>query len=464
VGDVPTASVHCSIFAAPAEADSALFDAGHPGVSPQPVLTRPRLVAAIPALANSPMASSGQSSTLFGDPEDARYVYQVHRRKLSMIDAATWAVRWTTAVPVPRAFGASGQDDLIPRFFRGYTEIVAGGPSYYVDGPPPAAMPDQVVTAVDARGRLLQSCTIRPAVQNPVMLPHAGILLLPGRPSRLGPGVTAYSTATGIRLWHAPGGLSVTTADTVYVNTSNPKPGVAAYDAVSGRRLWSDQPRGRALTAIAVINGIVYAQRSAATMNHMGAVLALRASDGRQLWHRPRTPPDGTDGPQIVGVDAGSVLFLPIPGDTDPEAGMARLINVINGRLLASASIYKIGRNDPWRTWQTWPAMLSDHHAIVVASDYDRAFTLTAARGYPSNVSAGVGEYPAAVARNVAYFISGESCPSDSTEVTALDLRTGKLLWTVELPHADVSHAASLLAYDNGFAVRLSDGRLLRYR
>jgi outer membrane protein assembly factor BamB len=278
---------------------------------------------------------------------------------------------------------------------------------------------------------------------------------------QLNPGVTAYSTATGARLWHAPGYLAVTSADAVYISTATPRPDVAAYDAASGRRLWSEQPRGRALTAVAVINGIVYAQRPATTVNHLGAVLALRARDGRQLWHRRWTAADGLDGPQIVGVDAASVLFLPSPADTDPEAGIARLISVTSGRVLASVSIYKTGSNDPWRTW---PALLGAHHAIVAAGGYGQAFTLTPSHGYPSNVNTAVGGCLAAVARNVAYFISDGSCPSDSTLVTAVDLRTGRLLWTVRIARTDFSQAASLLAYDNGFTVRLSDGRLLRYQ
>jgi hypothetical protein len=51
--------------------------------------------------------------------------------------------------------------------------------------------------------------------------------------------------------------------------------------------------------------------------------------------------------------------------------------------------------------------------------------------------------------------------------VTAVDLRTGQSLWTVpvpQIPCTDLGQAASLLAYDNGFAVRTSTGRLLLYQ
>src|SRR5215472_6060455 len=78
----------------------------------------------------------------------------------------------------------------------------------------------------------------------------------------------------------APGDLSVTSADTVYVSTVAPRPGVAAYDAASGRRLWSDQLQGATLiTDLAVINGIVYAKQPDAHGRHV-EMIAIRARDG----------------------------------------------------------------------------------------------------------------------------------------------------------------------------------------
>lgn len=75
-----------------------------------------------------------------------------------------------------------------------------------MDDPPPTVLPDQVVTAVDTRGRVLQSCTIHPATRDPVLLPRAGIVLLPAL-GQLTSGLVAYSTVTGARLWQAPGDL-----------------------------------------------------------------------------------------------------------------------------------------------------------------------------------------------------------------------------------------------------------------
>jgi len=103
----PAVPVSCRTPAASAIADSAAFDAAHPGASPQPVLTMPHLVATRPVPAYSPGAPSDQAISLFADPDDARYVYRLGPHGLSLIDAATWAVRWTTAIPVPRSFGAS---------------------------------------------------------------------------------------------------------------------------------------------------------------------------------------------------------------------------------------------------------------------------------------------------------------------------------------------------------------------
>ena len=461
----PAVSVICRA-SAHAISDSAAFDAAHPGASPRPVLTMPHLVATRPAPVYSPGAPPDQVISLFADPDDARDVFRLGSHGLSLIDAARWAVRWTTAIPVPRSFGAAGLSDLTPRFFHGYTEIVAGSPPYSVDAVPTTGLPDQVVTAVDTRGKVLQSCTIRPAAQDPVLLPRAGIVLLPGDPGQLAPGLVAYSTATGARLWQAPGALSVTSADTVYVSTVAPQPGVAAYDAASGRRLWADQLQGVTLiTDLAVINGTVYAERPDATPDHIGDVIALRARDGRQLWQRPWTPADvGPEGPQIVGVDAATVLFLPPTANPHPALRVAQLISVTGGLLLSEVSIGSYGNNDPWRSW---PALLGQHHAIVVAQGSGPAFTLTTAPGYPSTVDSGVGGGPAAVASNVAYFLTAGSCPPDPPSVTAVDLRTGQSLWSVlvpQIPCTDLGQAASLLAYDNGFAVRTSTGQLLLYQ
>ena len=52
--------------------------------------------------------------------------------------------------------------------------------------------------------------------------------------------------------------------------------------------------------------------------------------------------------------------------------------------------------------------------------------------------------------------------PPDPPSVTALDLRTTQVLWSVlvpQIPCTDLVQAASLLAYDNGFAVRTSTGQ-----
>src|SRR3982074_1139306 len=175
-------------------------------------------------------------------------------------------------------------------------------PFYSADAVPTTGRPAQVVTAVDTRGRVLQSCTIRPAARDPVLLPRAGIVLLPGDPGQIAPGLVAYSTATGARLWQAPGDLSVTSADAVYVSTVAPRPGVAAYDAASGRRLWSDQLQGETLiTDLAVINGIVFAERPDATPDHVGDVIALRARDGPELWQRPWTPAGARHGRRANG-------------------------------------------------------------------------------------------------------------------------------------------------------------------
>jgi outer membrane protein assembly factor BamB len=95
------------------------------------------------------------------------------------------------------------------------------------------------------------------------------------------------------------------------------------------------------------------------------------------------------------------------------------------------------------------------------------AFTITAAREFPASVDANLGGGLAAVAGNVAYFMTAGSCPPDSPNVTAIDLRTGRLLWSVlvpQIPCTSPFQSAWLLPYDNGFAVRTTDGHLLLYR
>lgn len=352
----------------------------------------------------------------------------------------------------------------MPRFFRGYTEIIAGSPQYSVDGPPPAnQVVSQVVTAVDTRGRLLQSCTIRPAVRDPVLLPEAGVILLPGLAGRRRSGVVAYSTVTGARIWGTPAEFFVISADTVFVSIFTSHPGVAAYDAATGRRLWSDEFRGPP-GAIAAIRGRVYAVGGGASPDQSGELIALRARDGRQLWQLTKLADAELEGLQIVEVDAATVLALPPTGIPASPVVTAHLIRVTDGHLLASVLLSDNGSYNPWRSWS---ALFGPHRAVVVSQGSNQAFSFTRATSYPDSVTSRVGESLAAVARSVAYFTSACRVPADPPLVTAVDMRTGQSLWTVRIAQASCTGtdpAPQVIAYKEGFAVRTSDGQLVLYR
>jgi outer membrane protein assembly factor BamB len=391
---------------------------------------------------------------LFVDPGDARYMYQLGPQGLAKIDTATWQMQWATAIPLPR-FPGRNLSGLTPVFFHGYTQITAW--QYLATDGQSTPLADSVITAVSDGGQLLASCTIPPIVQNPVLLPRAGIVLLPS-----GRAVTAYSTASGARLWQVAAELSEVSADTVYVTTTGRGARVATYGASSGRRLWSQQLKGAGpVVALTVINGIVYAQQAPAAMSGPDTLTAIRTRDGTLLWHRLITLANGPYGLQIIAVDARTVLLLPSsfgPGET------AQLIDTRRGRLVTSA---RTNRYDPLY-WQSWPAVLDRHPAIVAdGANHAPAFIFTTARGYPATFGPRKGLSLAAVAQNVAYFISSSSCTPNGLEVTGVDIRNGRSLWSVPLPATlctNTAGAPELLPYENGFAVPTVDRHVLLYR
>jgi hypothetical protein len=393
-----------------------------------------------------------RGSRLYSDPGDPRYLYELGPQGLAKIDAATWEVRWARHIPLPQ-FPGKNLSGLIPLLFHGYTEILAFR-YLETDGGTPV-IPDQVITAVSDDGRVLASCTIPPAAENPVLLPRAGVLLLT---SRLG--VTAYTTSTGARLWQAATDMLQISADTVYATTAQRGDHVVAYDAASGRPLWSRRlADGAAAAALTVLNGVVYVQQASIPQFAADSLMAIRARDGTLLWRRRMLA--GCFDQQIIAVDADSVLLLSCsyPADT------AQIIDTRRGRVLAAA---QIGEHQPGR-WRAWPTVVDGHSAVVMASDVvgTAAFIIAAAH-YHATFGARTGLSFAAVAQNVAYFISPRSCPATGLKVTGVDIRDGRRLWSIRLPasicDSEDGAAPELVPYDNGFAIPTEGGHVLLYR
>src|SRR5215472_2136585 len=244
-GHAAAVSVRCR---SSAEARGIKDALAQPGLSPRPALTVPHL-AGTESLSRSQSAGLGQ---LYADAADPRYVYVVGPAGLAKIDTSTWQPRWATAIRVPRVPGSEGIHDWPPQFFRGYTQVAAG--RVVPGGEGVLAVANQVTAAVSDAGKILVSCTTSSAYSSAVLLPHAGILVLPGRPQ-----IAAYSTATGRLRWHAAAALYQVSGDSVYTSAAEHGGRVTAYDAASGRREWSvPVKRAAEVRTLTVADGIVY--------------------------------------------------------------------------------------------------------------------------------------------------------------------------------------------------------------
>jgi len=374
-------------------------------------------------------------------------MYEVGTLGLAKIDTAGWKVRWATRIPLPEAPGRY-LAGVQPQFFSGYVDVFSF--RYRSDFPIP--LTDAVITAVNDAGQVLVSCSIPPLAQNPVLLPHAGILLLPS-----GGSVAAYSAATGALRWKAAAEMSDIAGDTVYASTERRGGRVVAYDAASGRRLWSLRlATGAEPQALTVANGIVYltARLPSAADEY---ALAIRARDGTLLWQRSLA----SMSPQL-SLDAGGFL-LALPNND--RYGTAQLIQARTGRLVASA---RTGTHQPLY-WRSWSSMVGGAPVVVATGDNDGtpAFIVTSAHGYPATVAGAYGLSLAAVAQNVAYFISPQPCPPQHLKVTGVDIRSGRTLWSVRLPSTlcnDQQGSPALIPYDGGFAIPTDNGQVLLYR
>jgi PQQ-like domain len=420
--------------------------------SPRPALTAPHLVRT-ESLSSSQLAGSGQ---LYADAANPRSVYEVGPAGLAKIDAATWQERWATAIRVPKVLGSYGIHYWPPQFFRGYTQVAA---SRVVPGGEGAlAVANQVTAAVSDAGKILMSCTTSSASPSAVLLPHAGILVLPG-----GSQIVAYSTATGRLRWHAAAALYQVSGDSVYTSAAEQGGRVTAYDAASGRREWSvSVKRAAEVRTLTVADGIVYVTFYGFPET---GLLAVRAGDGVQLWRRA-VP--SFSGPPVVGATKdGSLLLLGSAFADQLDAAnastaTAQLVDGRTGRLVASGH----PRRYYGDSWQTWSAGLGRPVVAAAAgSPFAGAFILTPERGYPAGTAANNHPILAAVAHNVAYMITSQ-CTSQSVapltsggvKVVAADIRSGRRLWSVRLPpEIQCGIVPPLVPYDNGFAIMTLD-------
>jgi len=406
---------------------------------------------------------------LYADPADPSYVYEVGPVGLTKIDTATWRARWVTAVPVPRVPGSDGIHDWPPQFFRGYSQVAAGRT---MPGTEVLAVANQVTAAVSDAGQVLVSCTTSSAYPSAVLLPHAGILLLPGRPQ-----IAAYSTATGSLRWHEPAALYQVSGDRVYTSAAEHGGRVTAYDARSGRRIWSvPVKRSAEVQTLKVADGIVYVveELTVSGLPDGSTLLAIRGSDGVQLWQRP--VPSFSGPPVVEAATDGSMLVLGSAYADRADAPnasttTAQLVNSRTGRLVASGHQGGYYADN----WQTWSARLA--RPVVAAArgvPFVGAFILTPDRGYPAATAASSQLILAAVAQDVAYIISPQCAsqsvpplPSRKVTVRAVDIRNGRTLWSLRLPAAiHCGVIPPLVPYDDGFAIMTLDNHnhVLLYR
>jgi outer membrane protein assembly factor BamB len=422
----------------------------------------------VPHLAGAKSLSSSQSAgpgQLYADAADPRYVYVVGPDGLAKIDAATWQARWATTIRVPGVPGGYGIHYWAPQFFRGYTQVAAG--RMVPGGEGVLALANQVTAAVSDTGKILVSCTTSSASSAAVLLPHAGILVLPG-----GSQVAAYSTATGTLRWHAAAALYQVSGDSVYTSAAEHGGRVTAYDAASGRREWSvPVKRAAQVRTLTVADGIVYVTFYGFPET---GLLAIRAGDGVQLWRR-RVP--SFSGPPVVeAAEDGSLLLLGSAYAArslalNASTATAQLVDGRTGRLVASGH----PRGYYGDSWQMWSARLGRPVVAAAAGiPFAGAFILTPERGYPAGTAANRQLILAAVAHNVAYMIASQ-CASQSVppltsgdvKVIAVDIRSGRRLWSVRLPPAiQCSIVPPLVPYDDGFAIMTLDdhNHVLLYR
>jgi outer membrane protein assembly factor BamB len=458
-GSLGAVSVKCRSTAAARGVNDAITE---PAPSPPPALTAPHLVGT-ESLSGSQSAGPSQ---LYPDPADPRSVYEVGPAGLSKIDTATWQARWTTTIRVPQVSGSNGIYDWRPQLFRGYTQVAAGRRLPASGGAAALTLANQVTAAVSDAGKVLVSCTTSPVYSPAVLLPHAGILLLPGSSQ-----MAAYSTTTGKLRWHAAATLYQVSGDTVYTSAADQGGRVAAYDALSGRRMWSvPVSRTGAVQTLTVADGIVY-------VNFYGfpvsVLLAVRARDGVLLWRRP--VPSYSEPPVVEAATDGSLLVLgsAYAGNASAPMASTTTAQLVDGRrtggLVASGhpgGYYAAG-------WQSWSARLG--HPVVAAagqSPFAGDYILTPKRGYPAGTAANSQLILAAVAQNVAYIISSQcsnqsvpSPPSRNVAVAGLDIRNGRTLWSVRLPPAIQCDAVPpLVPFDGGFAIVTLDNHVLLYR
>lgn len=211
-----------------------------------------------------------------------------------------------------------------------------------------------------------------------------------------------------------------------------------ALDAASGDELWS-RPGGN-YGSPAAEGGVVYAAQ--------GEVFALDAATGDQLWSY------GAPGDQFGGSPALlSGLLYVISTDTDAPGGRIVALDATTGALLWGRSL----------RGETWGAPAVADGAVVVPTGSGRVYSLDASTGEPQWVFRAPGYMvlsPAVVGDRV--FIGGSE-----ERLYALDASTGDLVWRSPRFGARTAPAVADgivvegTGYGNVEALRASNGTLV---
>ncbi len=269
---------------------------------------------------------------------------------------------------------------------------------------------------------------------------------------------------------------------------------VHAFDAGSGRQLWSvrvdDHKVGRITGSPALFDGVLYVPLSASEESQgnvaaygcctfIGTVVALRASDGGQLWkqailgERPHPTRKNAAGTQMYGPAGGAIWSAPTidpkrgqlyvaSGDSytevdhptsdaviamDLKTGKIRWVNQVlaNDNFMSGTINGPLGQRGPDYDFGSSPQLVSladgksllvtgNKSSIVYAMDPDTGKTVWQSAKLGSGGASGGVEWGSATDGRIFYAPLADFPGRGRPGLAALSLPDGKVLWQIDAP------------------------------
>jgi outer membrane protein assembly factor BamB len=263
-------------------------------------------------------------------------------------------------------------------------------------------------------------------------------------------GVRAYSVISGDLLWRVPPGTYLPRSLIVGKNiTYVPEYTVAALDGESGRKIWEFKPDANSSLGRATTHG--HALYFGTSNHHL---YALRSTNGDKLWDVDLGPL-WEHAAVVRGVTfSGGTLYVTVEQWRTPSgtnaSGWLIALDSQTGKVLWR---FSTGTGEQRRGLSSSPTVTSD---LVLASDYLSNAIIAVDRRTGHEVwhfhgEAGFVGFPEApiVIGEIAYAGSGD------TNIYAISLNTGHMLWRTKLPGANEDYAVcgkSLLVNYGGLA------------